>query len=276
MMLTDILLIVRPGHDSRAVAALAARLAVRHGARVEGVCLAPLPELAPEDCFVMGRDAINAVVDRMDRETRLLADGAVGRVRSAMDAAGCAFEWTVADAGEPPAQTALRARLADLVVLVRPPPRQGDALSLAETLVRHGAAPCLLIPEAWDPNRPLDHAVLAWNGSRQAKRAMDDALPFLRDAKRVSVLTLGSAAGLAREHDGLIAHLRRQGVAADLVVAREGAGGRGPALLAWCARNAADLLVMGAFGRTPHGERWSHGATWTVLTEAQLPVLMSC
>lgn len=274
-MLSDILLVVHPGRDSRA-AALAAELGARHSARVEGVCLAPLPELSPEDCFVLGHAAINAVADRMQDETGLLADQALGPVRDAMDLAGCAFDWTVADAGEPPAQTALRARLVDLVLLARPHANQGAGLVFAETLIRHGGAPCLLIPDTWDSDRPLDHAVLAWNGSRQAKRAMDDALPLLRDAKRVSLLSVGPGEGLAREHDGLIAHLRRQGVDADLAVVPEGHGGRGPALLTWCGRNAADLLVMGAFGRTPRSERWFQGATWIALTTAQLPVLMSC
>jgi nucleotide-binding universal stress UspA family protein len=193
-----------------------------------------------------------------------------------MLAAGCDFTWTIANPGELPAETALRARLADLVVMTRPETSHATMLPLAEVLIRLGGAPCLIAPEAWNPARPLEHAVVAWNGGSQAKRAMDDALPLLREAQRVSVLVVGSTSGLEDRLERLTVHLRRKGVKAALEAAPKGDSGAGRALLNWCADQQADLLVMGAFGHTPRVERWFGGATWTVLTGAHLPVLMSC
>ena len=194
-------------------------------------------------------------------------------VQTAMHKAGCPLTWTAAEPGELTAESALRCRLADLVVIGLPEVHTA-ALPLVESIVRLGGAPCLLVPETWDAARPLDHVVLAWNGSRQAKRAMDDALPLLRDAKIVSVLAIGSAEGLEGQHDALIAHLRRKGVAASMAIAPKGP--YGAAILDWCDEHQADLLAMGAFGHTPRAERWFGGTTWTVLTGARIPVLMSC
>jgi len=213
---------------------------------------------------------------RMDRATDAQAAQAEAPTRAVMLAAGCDFTWTVAGQGELPVETALRARLADLVVLTRPDVRDSTAMSLAQSLIRLGGAPCLLAPEGCDPARPLDHAVLAWNGSRQAKRAMDDALPLLREARQVSILAVGQASGLESQREGLLVHLRRKGVTATLEAAPNHGEGAGHALLAWCGERQADLLVMGAFGHTPRAERWFGGVTWTVLSSAHLPVLMSC
>lgn len=270
MMPTDIFLIVQPGLDIRAAAGVAGELAARFGARLEGLCLMPLPELKPEDCYATGKTAIHELTLRLDQETEILAAADEAIVREAIGSIG-EFVWTVVQPGELAAATALRCRLADLVVITRPTPHHTN---LAEAVLRLGGAPCLIVPETWDPRRALDHVVVAWNGSRQAKRALEDALPMLREAKTVSVLIVGPSEGCEGRHDALIAHLGRKGVAATLASAPKGPYGQ--TILDWCAEHQADLLVMGAFGHTPRTERWFGGTTWTALTGARIPVLMSC
>jgi len=274
MDIKDILVPLHPHRDDRAACGFAARLAAVHGARVLGLCLTPLPELEVEDCYAMGAAAAHEVMSRMEREKEAVRAKAEAAFHAAM--AACDSDWDVTDPGELTAETALRARVQDLVVLTRPATPDGHDLRLAECLIRLGGTPCVMVPPEWDPRAPVDHVAVAWNGSRQAKRAMDDALPLLKAADRVSVVLLGHADSLPAAHQGLIDHLRRKGVNADIEFVPKGRDTVGVALLRWCGGHCVDLLVMGAFGHTPQTERWLGGTTWTALTSAHLPVLMSC
>jgi nucleotide-binding universal stress UspA family protein len=276
MDLTDILLPLKPGRDERAAAGVAARLARRHGARVRGLCLTPLPALQPEDCYAYGRDAIHEVLDHVDKDVEAHRTEVERPFRSAMAEAGCEHSWSVTAPGELAAETALRARLTDLVVLTRPWSKDGTDLPFAECMIRLSGAPCLVTPSAPDAPASFDHVVVAWNGSRQAKRALDDALPFLKAATRVTILYAGHVDGAHEPHADLVEHLARKGVHASPALVAKGEHGPAHALLDWCGEHGADLLVMGAFGHTPRAERWFGGTTWTVLTAARLPVLMSC
>jgi nucleotide-binding universal stress UspA family protein len=276
MNLTDILLLLRPGQADGAACDIAARLAQAVGARVEGVCLPPMPAMEPADCYAVGADAVHDVVARWDRDIQTRIAEARAPFDQAMRAAGCAHDWTVSDPSEMVAETALRARLVDLVVMTRPEPHHSTALPLAEAMVRLGGAPCLLAPPAAGAPDRFDHIVLAWNGSRQAKRAMDDSMLLLRRAESVSILVVGSTDGMDQQLAGLVSHLRRSDVDAKAQILAGGPGSRAEDILAWCAGHGADLLVMGAFGHTPRAEQWFGGTSWTVLTRAPLPVFMSC
>ena len=276
MDLTDILLPLKPGRDDRAAVGLAGRLGQRHRARVRGLCLTPLPSLQPEDCYAFGASAIHEVLRKVDTDVALHQAEVEKPFRSAMRGAGCEHSWSATAPGELAAETALRARTADLVVLTRPWSKDGADLPFAECVIRLSGAPCLLVPLGVEPPAAFDHVAVAWNGSRQAKRALDDALPFLKAAERVTLLHVGQVDDAYERTADVIAHLARKGVHADLAQAPRGEHGPARSLLDWCADNHADLLVMGAFGHTPRAERWLGGTTWTVLTTARLPVMMSC
>jgi nucleotide-binding universal stress UspA family protein len=276
MDITDILLPLKPGRDERAAMAIAARVGRRHGAQVRGLCLTPLPSMQPEDCYAFGADAIHQVLEHVDADVAKHRSEVERPFRSAMREAGCEHSWSATAPGELAAETALRARVTDLVVLTRPWSKDGTDLPFAECMIRLSGSPCLMAPLGPDAPASFDHVVVAWNGSRQAKRALDDALPFLWTASRVTLLYAGHVDGAHEPHANLVEHLARKGISATLAHAPKGEHGPAHSLLDWCAENQADLLVMGAFGHTPRAERWLGGATWTVLTTAQLPVLMSC
>ena len=276
MDLTDILLPLKPGRDESAAMAIAARLGRQHGARVRGLCLTPLPSLQPEDCYAFGASAIHQVMEHVEADVATHRSEVERPFRAAMSDAGCEHSWSATPPGELAAQTVLRARVADLVVLSRPWSKDGTDLPFAECMIRLSGAPCLLAPLGADVPDSFDHVVVAWNGSRQAKRALDDALPFLEAAKRVTLLYAGHVDSAHEPYADLVEHLAGKGIHPTLALAAKGEHGPAHPLLDWCAEHQADLLVMGAFGHTPRAERWLGGTTWTVLTTARLPVLMSC
>ena len=276
MDITDILLPLKPGRDEGAAIAIAASLGHRFGARVCGLCLTPLPSLQPEDCYAFGASAIQEVLEHADADVKVRRLEVERPFRSAMRESKCEHGWSATAPGELAVETALRARVTDLVVLTRPWSTDGTDLPFVECMIRLAGVPCLLTPSESDPPASFEHVVVAWNGSRQAKRALDDALPLLWAASRVTLLHAGHVDEAHGPHGDLVEYLAGKGINAKLALAPKGEHGPAHSLLDWCAQHQADLLVMGAFGHTPRAERWLGGTTWTVLTTARLPVLMSC
>lgn len=180
---------------------------------------------------------------------------------------------------DPEGGLVLLARFADLVVLSQTDPSQpvpGVVRDLPEFVMLNAARPVLIVPHAGSFERFDGHALVAWDGSLEASRALGNALPLLRDASAVTVVQFDSAeAGeLAAQASQLIAWLGRHGVTASVHEQRI-AIDAGNALLSAAADLQADLLVMGGYGHTRFRELVLGGATRTVLDTMTLPVLMS-
>ncbi|MNH91543.1 Universal stress protein family protein [compost metagenome] len=151
--------------------------------------------------------------------------------------------------------------------------------SIAEAVVFGSGRPVLLFrPGRADlPSAGFGTAVLAWDGSRSAARAMADALPVMLRAGEVQVLTVinekpDARAGLGEE---AVRHLKAHGVNA--VAVEVDASGRriGPVLDDYVAQRGSDLLIMGAYGRSKMREFILGGATEHMLHDPQTPLLLS-
>jgi len=193
--------------------------------------------------------------------------------------------WTggigVADAHWRVVQTpylrALRTHMAwhDVLVLACDAAQEkGSPGCLSELLVEVGT-PCLVVPcDAIQAN--LSTVALAWNGSIESTRAIRFALPMLRKAGRIVLLR---ARHPRREGAGpvedIAEHLARHGIAANAVFIDAQDCDAGAAILGKAVEVGADLLVMGAYGRSRLGEWLLGGATHHVLQNAKLPVLLS-
>jgi nucleotide-binding universal stress UspA family protein len=95
----------------------------------------------------------------------------------------------------------------------------------------------------------LCRLLVAWNGSREAARAVHDALPFLIAAERTAALIVDPQAQASEvgEQPGadLAAHLARHGVRVEVKTIPSGGLAAGDAILAQAADESADLLVLG-------------------------------
>lgn len=133
--------------------------------------------------------------------------------------------------------------------------------------------PVLIVPQGYDSDASHSHAVLAWDGSRSAARAMSDGLSLLEDQGKVTVLTIGDDK-LPRPAEEVLAHLGRHGVSAT----HERIGARpGPAraLVSYCREHDPCLLVMGAYEHSKFREDFLGGVTARVLRDTPIPVLLS-
>ena len=177
--------------------------------------------------------------------------------------------WREAE-GDPGRLLAAAARASDLLVARHTNAGSAAAPDLLDQLVTAAGVPVVALPAGVRGDLG-DTVMVAWNGSCEATRAAHEALPFLRAADRVILCGVGGAA--AASLDAATAMLQRQGVAVEARQVDAPDGDAGAVLLAQAAAQAADLLVMGAYGHTRLRELMFGGATRHVLRAATLPVL---
>lgn len=179
-------------------------------------------------------------------------------------------EWRPISSGRDVEQ---HARYADLTVIGQAP--AGGADHLSALLLKVGR-PLLAIPRFGRFASVGKRVLVAWNGSREATRAVFDALPLLKGAERVTVMTLDAEeSGPWAPGDDISLALARHGVAVETVPSASGGIDPGNALLSRVADLGADMLVMGGFGHSPLRERVLGGVTRSILGHMTVPVFMS-
>jgi len=185
-------------------------------------------------------------------------------------------------AGEDLDDAVAQSRCADLTILGQPEPGADHAAltrRLAENVVLDSGAPVLILPYAPSMKSIGDHVLVAWDGGREAARAVRDALSMLAAAKRVTVMTVGERARFgeeaARSQERLAAYLGVHGIKAQLASLADVLDDRGEALLSRICDLGVDLVVMGGYGHARVREIVLGGLTRTMLDSMTVPVLMS-
>jgi len=216
------------------------------------------------------------VLDRLEADIRRLTAPARASFDQAIGGHGVSTSWSL---GEVDAwQNALNgpSRLVDLIVIASVESDRSYQI-MTESLVLQSGAPCLIAPPS-PTKTPFQKVVLAWNGSRESARALRDGLDFMRAATSVTAVVAAEESTrwmVAAHTAGLVRHLARHGVQAELVEAPVGHGGAGDAILSQCEALGADLLIAGAYSHSRAAETILGGATQRFLTRARLPVLLS-
>ncbi|NHZ65417.1 universal stress protein [Massilia genomosp. 1] len=197
--------------------------------------------------------------------------------RIAAGAAVRSFERRMVD-DEPGAALALQARYADLVVLSQSDPDDPVARmtpGLPEYVMLASARPVLVIPHAGHFPAIGSEVLVAWDASTAATRALANALPLLKRARRVTVAVFNPDDAHGQQPGADIAlYLARHGVKAD-VMAQHTSIDIGEALLSLAADVDANLIVMGCYGHARLRELMLGGVTATILKSMTAPVLMS-
>ncbi|MDR3507893.1 MAG: universal stress protein [Caulobacteraceae bacterium] len=225
-----------------------------------------------------GYAAVDGALIEAVRE-RIAADLPVAEKRFRELTAGVAagVEW-ITGYDYPHTELALHARGADLIVATRPPRQTGAAYaaSPADLLMRPGI-PVLLAP---DSNTPLsaETVVVAWKDTREARRAVSDAMPFLVRAKKVVVLAISGDSDPGSESAGVKAvaqRIKRQGANVEAKVVPRGKGTVAEDIEQEATRVGADLIVMGAYGHSRLREWALGGATEDLLAASSKFILFS-
>ncbi|MGC2225185.1 MAG: universal stress protein [Methylocella sp.] len=173
---------------------------------------------------------------------------------------------------------AREARSADLIVIGHTM-GAGDAhrsLDPGGSLLTIGR-PTLIVPEGVRSLR-AERVVIGWKDTREARRAVQDALPFLHDTTRVTVVEIcGSGEeGAAQEHVGdVVRYLTRHRINGTARVIPNQQGSGAAQLIKLAQDEGADLLVTGAYGRSRLGEWIFGGMTRGLLATNSICCLMS-
>jgi len=177
----------------------------------------------------------------------------------------------------------LHARYADLMIVGQPEPSAHLYTSpdFPAALTLAVARPVLVIPHNYKIAPIGVNILIAWNRSREATRAVADALVLLKRAQKVTVLVLGRAEGplVAGDEPGadIALNLARHGVNVEVRYdeAEEEDKTVGERILAHAFQVGADLIVMGAYGHWRIREFLVGGVTRSLVRQSRVPVLMS-
>jgi nucleotide-binding universal stress UspA family protein len=215
--------------------------------------------------------AVALAIDQEYREKAM--DEAEREFRAAAARAPVQSDWRVLEQADH-AHPGRAARGADLIVAGQPEPKDGAGKAFAADLVLSAGRPVLFVPYAGRFSKPGRRPLVAWNGGREAARAVADALPLLKRADAVHVVTFDARAGEGAAGDVAL-QLARHGV--KVTLSRESVPdvAVGEQILSRAADLESDLLVMGAYGHSRMREQILGGATRTLLESMTLPTLMS-
>ncbi len=256
---------------------VAVELAKRYDAHLVGIH-ARTPFQAP--VFFEGGMPMDSIFAAYEAGAK--ADEAASRAafEKAVKGQEISHEWRVAE-GFIDSELAIQARYADLTIVGQTDPdaQTPTPSDLPEAVVLATGRPMLVIPHIGAKRRPGDTVMLCWNASRESARAAADALPFLRNAKKVIVLVVdprSSPDGHGAEPGADVAHwLARHGV--KVTVQRDVAADAdvGNVILSRAADHDADLVVMGVYGHSRLREMVLGGASRTLLATMTIPVFIS-
>lgn len=258
----------------------AARLAQRHKAHLVGVYGVSRDDAGHDaESYARGTQAIQEVIDRRRAadEQKILAAGRYLGDLSREYVISSEFRVVWSDG--PKDDAPLRALHCDLIVSAQPQPAGLPANWSAERLLLTTGIPVLLIPDGWAGEAVGDTVLIAWNRSREARRAVGDALPFLGAAQRVTVLVVDSDRN--PEHFGespgvnLAEHLSRHDAKVDLASISSKGAPIAEVILGQANERGADLLVIGAYSHPRTSELLFGGVTRSLLSGTRMPMLIS-
>jgi nucleotide-binding universal stress UspA family protein len=260
---------------------VAGNIAARQEAHVEGIFVIPALRVYPVV-------TLHVPPEYFESQRRLFqqqADEMRGRFEDFLERRGLSGEWVQVNSPSPLIADAVieHGRRADLLIASQPPKEDISEIEadFAERLVLESGRPVLFVPRAGRFATVGEVVVAGWNATREATRAIHDALPLLARASDVRLAWVDPEETAEGEEPGdlpgaeLAAALARHGVPATVDTLVSGGLDAGEVLLNHVADTGADMLVMGGWGHSRLREYVFGGATQHVMDHMTVPVLFS-
>ena len=261
-MLKDIMVHLDSTPSCQSRLKVAISMAKQHGASLTGLCVYSSPRLNnPEQQLVDIRDTF-------------LQEAEVG---------GVVAEWLEVDLGF--MQTGVAemigyyASFTDLLVVSQPPTvdrdKQYAAITDPERLLLGTGRPVLIVPSHGSFPHVGKRVMVAWKAGPKASRALHDAMPLLRSAKHVSMISVGRDTFISDENERLANYLKRHDVSANIELIPPGDLSVGDTLLNLVADDNIDLIVLGVHIATKRGQLNMGEIGSFLLGQMTVPMLLS-
>ncbi len=294
--LRDIIVVIDESARSEIRLAIAVALAQQHNAYLTGISALDLlmparPVVRPRGYQELDTQPAAPLLNlgaahpsdfpNTDTQAAEKAERIEAAFRERLRFSGLQGDWRVAS-GKVSETVVHQARHADLIILGQvdpdhPPPPPGR--QLVEDVLMTSGRPILVVPYIGRLETLGTRILIAWNNSREAARAMNDAIPLLTKATSVTILEVNHIGRKSETNDATIAditrHLARHGISAETARTVIGTISTPDALLSYAADISADLLVAGGYGHSRLREFILGGVTHDLLQHMTLPVLLS-
>lgn len=277
MPIRDIIVHIDESKNCEARISTAVDLVSDTDAHLTGVYIKPSIYLPAYVMAQVGPEVME-VHRKMVAETASKAEAAFLK---SVKAAGIKGEWRLAE-GPIDEIITLHARHADLAIIGQTDPdgnAEADSLDVPGHVILFSGRPVIVVPFIGKFRKLGKNVLIAWNGSREAARAVNDALPLLQMAKTVTVLVLNPQKGAGRHGDlpgaDISLHLARHGVKVEAAQSFADDIEAGDMLLSRAADIGADLIVMGGYGRSRLRELVMGGVSRHLLQHMTVPVFMA-
>jgi nucleotide-binding universal stress UspA family protein len=226
-------------------------------------------------------DALPAAwIEEQRQEAKTTAAAAIAKFEEAARRNSVSAEAQVLDASLAGAAETFGeiARRFDLSIVRQPEPGKSPLEDLiVEAALFDTGRPVLVVPYIQKTALKLDRVMICWDGSRNAARAVGDAMPLLARATMVEVVIVAGEAGKGDEIPGadIAEHLARHGLKVDLKRIVATGSDVLDTLLSHAADTGTDLIVMGGYGHSRLREFILGGVTRGILNTMTVPTLMS-
>jgi nucleotide-binding universal stress UspA family protein len=224
-----------------------------------------LPPEIIESQRAEGENAANAVIAGFEESAR----------RAGLSAQSRMIPTSLAGAADVFGRIARRFDLA--VVGQAEPDTVAPQELIIEAALFESGRPVLVVPYIQKQGLKLDRVLVCWDASRNAARAIADAMPFLRRSKAIDVIVVATERPKSDELPGadIAHHLARHELKVDLKRIVSGGTDVASTILSYAADSAADFIVMGGYGHSRLREFILGGATRGILSAMTVPTLMS-
>lgn len=279
MSLKDILVHVDHTESSKERIRAALKLASLHNAHLTALYVISKPIIPGFIEAQLSQDVLKAQI----LGARKVADEAKALFEKLAAETNVRTEWRSVE-GDLVEMVMLHARYSDLTVLGQ---RNSDmdeipgAHEMPDQILLRSGRPVLVIPYIGSFETVGEHILVAWDGSRLATRAVNDAIPLMKGAKKVDVLAVDpkDSHSLGKHGDvpgaDMSLHLARHDIKAEAQHLASGNLSAGDTLLSYAADSGIDLIVMGGYGHRRWREVVLGGVTRHMLQHMTVPVFMT-
>ncbi len=275
-MFKDIIVNLSAGKSGKMVGDYAISVASRLEAHITGIAIAFVPNIQRAGTAYLSVEKIEA----LQRDNEAAAETIVEWFAAATASAGISAEKRIlrANMSDAADQFGRIARRFDLAIVgqVEPDGSPVQAMVCESTLFESGR-PMIIVPYIQTAPLKLDRIMVCWDGSRPAARAIADAMPLLKRAGTIEVVSVTSERGKQDEIEGadIGHHLARHGLKVEVTRITRGELDVEDVLLSHAADSDADFMVMGGYGHSRLREFVLGGVTRSMLRTMTVPTLMS-